>query len=250
MPTIARDGAHIYYEVYGSGFPVLLFAPGGMRSRAEMWPAAPGGPPRSWNDWTKVLPGEGFTVVAMDQRNAGRSRAPIAADHGWHTYAADHLALMDHLGHRRFHTLGGCIGGSFCLKLNEAAPERVPAAVLQNPIGQHPTETDYFPKSFAEWSAEQKAARPDLDTKAVEAFGRNMWGGDFVFSVSRDFARRCRVPCLVLPGDDVPHPAATGEELAEILPRAEKLHPWKGPAHLAEQRRRVVDFLQRHTPQG
>jgi pimeloyl-ACP methyl ester carboxylesterase len=184
----------------------------------------------------------------MDQRNAGRSRAPVRADDGWHSYAADHLALMDHLGHQRFHTLGGCIGGSFCLKLNEVAPQRVAAAVLQNPIGLHPTERDYFPKSFAEWAAEQKAARSDLDIKAIEAFSRNMWGGDFVFAVSRDFARRCTVPCLVLPGDDVPHPAETGEELAAMLPGAEKLHPWKGPAHLAEQRRRVVDFLKRHTP--
>ena len=45
--------------------------------------------------------------------------------HGWHTYASDHLALMDHLGYRRFHVMGGCIGGTFCLTLCELAPERV-----------------------------------------------------------------------------------------------------------------------------
>src|SRR5207253_5435717 len=67
--------------------------------------------------------------------NAGKSRGKVTATDGWHTYAADHLALMDHLGHRRFHVMGGCIGGSFCLKACEMAPDRVTAAVLQNPIG-------------------------------------------------------------------------------------------------------------------
>ncbi len=249
MPMFEHDGASIAYDVYGNskGFPVLLYAPGGMRSRAEMWHSPAGGPARPWNDWTKVLAPD-YRVIAMDQRNAGRSRAPIAADQGWHTYAADHLALMDHLGVDRFHTLGGCIGGSFCLKICETSPKRVTCAVLQNPIGLHPEQTTYFPDSFAEWSKEQFAVRSDLDEAAVAAFGRNMWNGEFVFSVSRDFVRHCPTPCLVLPGSDTPHPAVTGAELSRLLPNAETLVNWKGPEHLDEQRRRVVAFLAKHTP--
>jgi pimeloyl-ACP methyl ester carboxylesterase len=137
MPVLKRADAEIHYEVYGSGYPVLLFAPGGMRSRMELWHAPAEGPPRSWNDWKEVLAAN-YRVVAMDQRNAGSSRGDIAADHGWHTYAEDHLALMDHLGAERFHALGGCIGSSFCLKLCEVAPGRISAAVLQKPIGVDP----------------------------------------------------------------------------------------------------------------
>ncbi len=155
MPVLTRPDGEIYYETFGEGFAVLLFAPGGLRSRIEMWPAAAGGPPRPWVDWTQALPAAGFTAVAMDQRNAGRSRTEIRADHGWHTYAADHLALMDHLGFEKFHVLGGCIGGSFCLKAIQAAPHRVTAAVLQNPIGLHPEHPEYFLDSHAEWSREQ-----------------------------------------------------------------------------------------------
>jgi pimeloyl-ACP methyl ester carboxylesterase len=184
----------------------------------------------------------------MDQRNAGRSRGVIAADHGWHTYAADHLALMDHLGFQRFHTLGGCIGASYCLKLCEIAPLRVTAAVLQNPIGLHPEFPKYFPESHVAWAKERRAARSDLVDAAVQNFGRNMWGRDFVFSVTRDFVRRCSVPCLVLPGDDTPHPAVIGAELAELLPKVEQLKPWKGPEHLEEQCDRVISFLEKHTP--
>ena len=144
MPVLKRPDGEIHYEEYGQGYPILLFAPGGMRSRAEMWHDPAGGPPRPWSDWTQSLAGS-YRVIAMDQRNAGRSRTAIEADHGWHTYAADHLALMDHLGFRQFHTLGGCIGGSFCLKLCEIAPDRVTAAVLQNPIGSASRSSGIFP---------------------------------------------------------------------------------------------------------
>jgi pimeloyl-ACP methyl ester carboxylesterase len=246
MPILRREDAEVYYEEFGRGFPVLLFAPGGMRSRIEMWHTPQDGPARAWNDWTKAL-AQDFRVIAMDQRNAGRSRGAVRADHGWHTYAADHLALMDHLGHTRFHTLGGCIGSSFCLKLCEVAPQRIASAVLQNPIGLHPDHPEYFPESFADWAQEQQAARSDLDDAAVQAFGHAMWDGEFVFSVSRDFCRRCTVPTFLLPGSDKPHPAITSAELEKLLPGVEVLHQWRGPEHLQQQRERVLSFLLRHT---
>lgn len=248
MPFLDRPDGRISYAVHGAGYPVLLFAPGGLRSRMEMWSASPGGPPRPWVDWTQALPEAGFTAIAMDQRNAGQSRTAIAAGDGWQTYAADHLALMDHLGFDRFHVLGGCIGGSFCLKAIETAPRRVTAAVLQNPIGLHPEHPGYFPESHAEWSREQMATRPELDAESLAAFGRNMWNHDFVFCMNRAFARACPVPTFLLPGTDIPHPAATSAELAALLPGVEVLQDWRGPAHLDAQRGRVRDFLRRHTP--
>ena len=248
MPQLRRPDGLIEYQVYGAGYPVLLYAPGGLKSRMAMWHSPADGPARPWVDWTRALPAAGFTAVAMDQRNAGRSVTAIEAGHGWHTYAADHLALMDHLGFGRFHVLGGCIGGSFCLKAIETAPERITAAVLQNPIGLHPEHPGYFPDSHRDWSAEQRAARPELDEAAIASFGRAMWDHDFVFCVDREFVRRCPVPTLLLPGTDIPHPAVTSTELAALLPGVEVLEAWRGPAHLAEQEAGVVGFLRRHTP--
>jgi pimeloyl-ACP methyl ester carboxylesterase len=248
MAVLKRPDGEIHYQTYGGGFPVLLFAPGGLRSRMEMWPDAADGTPRSWVDWTKALPEAGFTAIAMDQRNAGASRCAIKADHGWHTYAADHLALMDHLGFDRFHVLGGCIGGSFCLKAVETAPQRVVSAVLQNPIGLHPEHTDYFPASHIEWAKEQLAERPTLNEEAIASFGRNMWGGKFVFSVSGHFVRGCPVPTFLLPGTDIPHPAATSTELAALLPGVEVLTDWRRPQFGDAQHDQVVAFLQRYTP--
>ena len=76
MPILKRPDAEIYYEEYGSGYPVLLLAPGGMRSQTAMWHSPAGGPPRVWNDWTEVL-AKDYRVIAMDQRNAVNPAAPL-----------------------------------------------------------------------------------------------------------------------------------------------------------------------------
>ena len=249
MPTMKRAGVEIYYEEYGSGgYPVLLFAPGGMRSQLGMWHSPAGGPPRVWNDWTEVLPAAGYCVIAMDQRNAGKSTGTIAADHGWQTYAQDQIALLDHLGIEHCHTLGGCIGSSFCLMFSQMAPQRVSAQVLQNPIGVNPEFPTYFPEAFRDWAKEQKAARPDLDMDAAASFGRNMWDHDFVYCMQRDAVPKIATPSLVMPGDDKPHPTYAGLALAELLPHAEMLREWKGPTHSDAARERVVAFLAKHTP--
>ena len=36
MPTFKRGDVTLYYEEFGSGYPILLFAPGGMRSSMEL----------------------------------------------------------------------------------------------------------------------------------------------------------------------------------------------------------------------
>ena len=114
MPILnIRDG-EIYYEVHGSGFPLVIFAPGGLRSELAFWRHSPSDPsaPAVWMDPMTVLSNK-YRVIAMDQRNAGRSRAPIFPSDDWHVYASDHLALANHLGLDRFHIMGGCIGASF-----------------------------------------------------------------------------------------------------------------------------------------
>src|SRR5579885_754611 len=99
MPMLKRPDAEIYYEVHGRGFPLLIFAPGGLRSQLEFWRRNPrdANLPAIWMNPMVDL-ADTFTVVALDQRNAARSTAKVAPDDGWHTFAQDHLALMDHLG--------------------------------------------------------------------------------------------------------------------------------------------------------
>jgi pimeloyl-ACP methyl ester carboxylesterase len=246
----SRPDVEIYYEVHGAGYPLLIFAPGGLRSQLAFWresPANPGVAPAWMNPMVALAPH--FTVVAMDQRNAGRSRAKIAAADGWHTFAGDHLALMDHLGHRRFHVMGGCIGGTFCLTLCQMAPERITAAVLQNPIGMHENRATWD-ASIDGFAKTMRERDPAISGETLASFGRNLFGGDFVFSVSRDFVAECRTPLLLQPGSDTPHPAATSAEIARLAPDIEVQQDWRGPEHLQASIQRVTDFLQRHTPRA
>ena len=246
MPIFERPDAEVYYEVQGSGPPLLLFAPGGLQSRIERWrftPATPG-ERRPRIDPTVDLT-DRFTVIAMDQRNAGQSRASVAADHGWHTYAADHLALMDHLGHQRFLVMGACIGGSFDLKLCQVAPERIAAAVLMNPIGLHENRA-FWETMVGNYGATVRQRDPSVSEDAIGRFGANMFGGDFVFSVDRDFVRGCRTPLYLMPGKDTPHPAATSAEIARLAPDIEVHQDWDGADHVAESVRRISGFLSRH----
>jgi pimeloyl-ACP methyl ester carboxylesterase len=248
MPVFKRADAEIYYEVYGSGYPLLLFAPGGLRSQLAFWRHSPSNPeaPAPWMNPMVDLASR-FTVIGMDQRNAGQSHGKVTAADGWRTYAGDHLALMDSLGHRQFHVMGGCIGSSYCLTLCELAPERITAAVLQNPIGLHENRAtwDEAVSGFAKTMLDRD---PTLTAEVIQKFGHNMFGGDFVFSVSRDFVGRCRTPLFLQPGSDTPHPAATSAEIARLAPNLEIQKDWKGPEHRAEAIRRVTEFLVRHTP--
>ena len=237
-----RPDAELYYEVHGSGFPILLFAPGGLKSAVGFW-SLPNAP---WMDPRTAL-SDRYTVVALDQRNAGQSIADVKPDHGWHTFAEDHFALMDHLGFDKFHVMGGCIGGSYCFEAIEHDPARVASAVLQNPIGlgDNRGTWDDAVKTYGETV---RARDPSITEQTIESFGRNMFGGDFVFSVTRDFVRNCATPLFLQPGTDKPHPAATSAEIATLAPDIEVQQDWRGPTHLDESIRRVRAFLDRTTP--
>jgi pimeloyl-ACP methyl ester carboxylesterase len=250
MPTLETADAEIYFEEYGEGFPLLLFAPGGMRSTIGAWRRNPADPDAAppWMDPTIALAGR-FRVIAMDQRNAGRSRAPVRESDDWSSFTRDHIALLDHLGIAKCHLMGGCIGASYVLALCKEARDRVAAVVLQNPIGIARNNRHRFRDMFGGW-AKELVARDGVDPTVIGKFGSNMFDGEFVFSVSRDDVRACDAPMLVLPGSDVFHPRVIAEEIAALAPSATILADWKGPAFPASTIARVERFLCRHSPEA
>ncbi|MCB1693057.1 MAG: alpha/beta hydrolase [Pseudomonadales bacterium] len=239
MPYYTSDDVEIYYEITGEGFPVLLFAPGGMRSAISFWSGG------QWNPIEALSPH--FKVIAMDQRNAGKSRAPVSASDSWDTYTADHLGLLDHLGIERCHLLGGCIGGPYCVGVMKAAPDRVAAAVLQQTIGLEDNRQAFY-DMFDGWAEKLKASRDDVTGDALAAFRSNMYDGDFLFNADRDFIRQCNIPMLVLMGNDLYHPQSTSREIAELAPDATLVESWKEPEVIERTVTTVVSFLKSHTP--
>lgn len=240
-----KGNVRIRYAEIGSGFPLLAIPGGGLNSRIGIWPTAVINIVNEFkND---------FRVITMDQRNAsgGESAGPVPVDNPWDAFADDQLGLMDHLGIRQFLFFGNCIGGPFAMKLMERAPQRVIAAVLSQPVGHRPDKPDYMYFSGRDvWAKEFLPRRPDVAMPTIEQYLHNLYRvrPDFVYSVSRDFAKSCQTPMLVLPDDVVAHPLQVSIDIASLAPNAEiTVFPWKEVPELkARTINRARTFLKRH----
>jgi pimeloyl-ACP methyl ester carboxylesterase len=160
---------------------------------------------------------------------------------------------MDHLGIREFLFMGLCIGGPFALKLMERAPERVVAAVVCQPVGHNPKHPDSMYDSGRNlWAPALCEKRSDVTMETCEAYLHSLYRvqPNFMYSVSRDFARTCQTPMLVMPDDTPSHSYEAAMELANLAPNAElTVYPWKHDKDvLAKTLEHVREFLKRHQP--
>lgn len=115
MPDLPLNDITLHYEVDGNGPPLLLLA--GMLSDSASW-----GP-------LVALLSEKFTVIRPDNRSTGRTvmnDAPVDCA----LMAQDAVALMDHLGHEKFHCAGHSLGGLLTLEIASAHPDRVGTASI------------------------------------------------------------------------------------------------------------------------
>lgn len=237
---LQHGDAEIHYEEQGDGFPVLLIAPGGLRSAIPVWKNAP------WHPVEQLAPS--YRVVTMDQRNAGDSRAPVTGADSWATYTGDQLALLDHLGVERCHVLGMCIGGAYILSLLRTAPDRFASAVFLQPIGLDGNRAA-FHEMFDGWRAEQAPLHPEASDADWAGFRENLYGGDDVlWSVPTAEVGAMDTPMLVLMGNDLYHPQLASRTLAETAPDATLVERWKEPREQPAARATVERFLAAHTP--
>ncbi len=247
MPFLTVPRGRLYYEESGAGYPVLLFAPGFLSARIERWRSTPSRPGVA-QDWVDPIPvlSPHFRGVAFDVRNAGQSRAEITSEDGWHSYTEDHVALLRHLGIARFHVMGACIGVSFAFSLAEAMPGCVSALVLQTPIGLAGNRAA-VQGEYDRWAA-QVSQWPGTDATLLAALGQRMFGGDFLFSVSRDVVAASEIPVLLMPGDDTMHPAEVSADIQRLSRGAEVVAPWKGAQHREAAMARALAFLLAYRP--
>jgi pimeloyl-ACP methyl ester carboxylesterase len=242
-----KGNVRVRYAEVGSGFPLLATPGGGLNSGMGVWSRAVINIPEEFKS--------DFRVITMDQRNAtgGESTGPVAVDDPWGALADDQLGVMDHLGIDKFFFFGNCIGGPFAMKLMERAPQRIAAALLSQPVGHRPEKPDFMYDSSRDvWAKELRERRPDVSVETIEKYLHNLYRArpDFVYSVSRDFAKSCPTPMLVLPDDVVAHPLQVSIDIASLAPNAEiTVFPWKDPPDLkARTINRARNFLKRHVP--
>ena len=246
MSFYEKGAVRIHYEEFGSGFPLLLIAGGGLNSVIT-----------GLNNPFDVIgkfKGE-YRCVAADLRNAGpgQSSGPLEVDRPWDSYTDDQIGVMDHLGIDKFMVMGFCIGGPFIWNLLKRAPNRVVAAVLAQPSGWRPELPTYnYDNNMKTWGPDLIKRRPDITMEMVDTFLTKMYrtNPDFVFTVTRDFVRQCQTPVLILPDDIPPHPYVVAMEAAMLAPKAEvSIFPWKEPKErIPLAVRQIRSFLRAHRP--
>jgi len=253
MPHLARPcGARIYYETKGKGIPLLLLAPGGMRSSFANFETHP------YNPWN-TLPESKFQLIGMDQRFANRSTGTVRDGDGWYTFLADHIALLDHLNIKRCHVLGSCIGPSYAFQLLRDHPSRFGRCVMLQPIGltRHTTEPGAPWEGLnkhaswmwvGDWANEMVETGKCDDMNLLKGLHDRMFGPprDFSFSVTRAEAAKIEHPLLILMGRDIFHPSKASREIARICLKTELIEKWRdeGEEHLALASEKIESFLE------
>ncbi|HLB16079.1 MAG TPA: alpha/beta fold hydrolase [Burkholderiales bacterium] len=101
------NGTRLYYEVAGSGEPVVLVHAFTLDTRM-------------WDDQFEVLARD-FRVIRYDARGFGKSAAPNPGEP--YSNAEDLAALLDRLDARRAHVVGLSMGGRFALDYAVTYPD-------------------------------------------------------------------------------------------------------------------------------
>jgi pimeloyl-ACP methyl ester carboxylesterase len=130
MPTTTIDGIVTRYEVHGSGPPILMYAPAGFDATLDKW--------STQGVYAKIklldhLP-KHYTCIVFDRRECGQSGGRVERL-AWAHYVAQGKGLLDHLGFKRAHIMGGCMGVPCACAFGVIHPETVLSLILYWPVG-------------------------------------------------------------------------------------------------------------------
>jgi pimeloyl-ACP methyl ester carboxylesterase len=243
------NGLHLYYELHGTGTPLVLVHGGLLTIDINFATLIP------------VL-AQRHRVIALELQGHGRT-ADIARDLTPANSASDVVALLDHLGIDRAHVLGHSMGAAVALELAVNHPTRVrsvvPVSGSVRPDGMHPDLSDpsTFATStrmptaadFAEFSAAYQRLSPHPE-HFQEFMGRLSSSQADVQGWSDEQLAGITAPVLIVLGD---HDFVTLEHAAlmkELIPGSQ-LAVLPGTTHMQATRRAnlllplLADFLDR-----
>jgi pimeloyl-ACP methyl ester carboxylesterase len=214
---MSLNGFQMYYEVRGTGEPLLLLHGGlGIGS-----------------DWLHVFPSDpaGYRMIVPDLRGHGRSTS-APGEFTFRRCAEDVAGLLDHLGIARVKAIGMSMGAKTLLHLGTMDPGRVEAMVLVS-------ATPYFPESLRAAAAQfTKASFDRLTEVEREALRkRHVHGDDQIlklYEMTQSFAtsyhdmaftppllRTITARTLIVHGDSDPYyPVELAIELFRGIPQS------------------------------
>jgi len=130
MPTAVIDSIATRYEVTGSGPPLLMYSPAGFDATLDKWTT------QGVYARIKLLDHlrRKYTCIVFDRRECGESGGRVERL-TWAHYAAQGKGLLEHLGFKRAHLLGGCMGCCPVAAFGVAHPETVLSMILYWPVG-------------------------------------------------------------------------------------------------------------------
>lgn len=255
MPVANVDGIDTYYEIYGSGTPILMCAPGGFDATIEKWRVA-----SAWTgiDAIQTLASQ-HTVVVYDRRECGRSGGRVERL-GWASYTKQGKALLEHLRIDSAFVMGGCMGCSVALAFGVHYPEVTRGLILHWPVGGYRWKANSQARFMRHYEfAKQKGLSGVIERAqdkknfwldpeagpwagliaANESFakrfvsldlegylgliitsGRTLFDRDTATGAEPEEVMGVKAPALIIPGDDQSHATSGAHYLRELLPNA------------------------------
>jgi pimeloyl-ACP methyl ester carboxylesterase len=255
MPTAMIDCIATRYEVVGSGPPLLMYAPGGFDATLEKW--------STQGVYAKIkvmdhLPKQ-YRCIIFDRRECGQSSGRV--QHlTWAHYVAQGKGLLDHLGIKRAHLMGGCMGCCPVAAFAVAHPEIVLSMILYWPVGgakYRISSHQRFAEHLAFVQQQGLAAVVALVAEHGKPFGGDPRGGPWASVIKHDrafaeaYAKQNVDPYkLIVTGmakslfDRDTAPGAEPEDLLRLDVPA-LIIPGRDPAHATSAARYLEECLPR-----
>jgi pimeloyl-ACP methyl ester carboxylesterase len=171
MGTARVNGINLYYEIHGSGEPLLLIM--GLGANAT--------------GWSSQIPAfsREYQVVAFDNRGAGRSDKPNEA-YSMGQMADDAHGLLNELGIESAHVFGMSLGGMVAQELTLRHPEQVRTLILGGTMAGGPSAIFAGPDVVQQFIA--LSGLPVI--QAIEAGLALIYSDDYVKQNKGDLVRR------------------------------------------------------------
>ncbi|MCQ2079673.1 MAG: alpha/beta hydrolase [archaeon] len=258
MPFADVNGIRMHYERQGSGIPVLLVT--GLAGTAAFWTR------------TAQLLGEGFDIIAVDNRGSGLTECE--GEFTIQDMARDAVALLEHLQVGPAHVVGWSMGSHIALNLSAERPDLVRSLTLISSYLERTARAAYIleviGRAYEKGEVREEVAGAMMNVllrtegyfESAERTGRPIRTAELgersgmirqMRAVSGysivDDARRLRVPVLSVHGlEDIMTPPRCGDELAAEIRGCEVLRI-PGEGHIIRPETYVpamLDFFKNH----